>query len=223
MVRFNESEIKKAIKTIRASLKANKGLPSTVTMKDTDGKSRKLSKAQYNGLLEARNVFRLKNGRMPNYTTLNSTANNPIVLNYQDDSVSCACASFNMCVQMLYEWIDEKKIKQVFQTGSSGTAPSQVISGAKKLGYNVTKIDRNSKAVKKALDKGYPIMAHIDTIKAPCLGYAKNYGHWIMIHRINDTSYYVLDPTKGSKVCKFANIDKAMLDRTIYYYKVTIV
>ena len=61
MVRFNESEIKKAIKTIRANLKANKGLPSNITMKDMDGKSRKLSKAQYNGLLEARNVFRLHN------------------------------------------------------------------------------------------------------------------------------------------------------------------
>lgn len=225
MVSFNKSEVLKASKIVKNNIAKGKGVPKEVTLKVREtGKHKTLSKKEFAGVMEATNVFRLKQGRYPNYTTLNSTANNPLVMNYQDDSVSCACASFNMCVQLTYgEWIDEKAIKKTFGTGSSGTAPSQVIAGARKYGYSVEKIARNSSAVKKAISKGYAVLMHIDTSKAPSLGYRKdrNYGHWITCYGVTDNGKYkIADPTKGIKVAPISEINKAMLNRTIYYYQV---
>lgn len=222
MVSFSKSEVLRGAKLVKNSIAKGKGIPKELTLKVREtGKNKTISKAHFAGIMEATNVFRLKQGRYPNYTSLNSTASNPMVLNYQDDSVSCACASFNMCVQLTYgEWIDEKAIKKTFGTGSSGTAPSQVIAGAKKYGYSVEKIARNSSAVKKALEKGYAILAHIDTKPATCLGYKNNYGHWTVIYGLSDGKYKIADPTKGIKTCSTKVYDKAMLNRTIYYYQV---
>jgi hypothetical protein len=223
MTSFSKSEVLKGAKTVKNSIKNGKGIPSSITLKTREnGKEKKLTKAQFAGIMESTNVFILKNGRYPKYTTLNSTANNPLVMNYQNDSVSCGPASFNMCVQLLYgEWIGEKAIKKTFGTGSSGTDPSQIIAGAKKYGYTVEKIGRNYASVKKALDKGYPILAHIDTKPATCLGYKNNYGHWTVIYGYTKDGYYkIADPTKGIKICAPRIYDKAMLNRTIYYYQV---
>ncbi|MBQ9026945.1 MAG: C39 family peptidase [Methanobrevibacter sp.] len=222
MSSFSKSEVLRGAKIFRNSIVKGKGVPKEVTLKVREtGKNKTLTRKQFAGIMEATNVFRLKQGRYPNYTTLNSTANNPLVMNYQDDSVSCGCASFNMCVQLTYgEWIDEKAIKKTFGTGSSGTAPSQIIAGAKKYGYAVEKIARNSSAVKKALEKGYAILAHIDTKPATCLGYQNNYGHWTVIYGLDDGKYKIADPTKGIKTCSTKIYDKAMLGRTIYYYQV---
>lgn len=222
MTSFNKTEVLKGAKLQKNNIKNSKGLLKTITLKTREtGKNKTLTKKEFAGIMEATNVFRLKRGRYPNYTTLNSTANNPLVMNYQDDSVSCACASFNMCIQLLYgEWVDEKKIKQVFGTGSSGTSPDQVITGAKKLGYKVEKIARNSAGVKKALDKGYVVLAHIDTKPATCLGYKNNYGHWTVIYGLTDGKYKIADPTKGIKTCSTKIYDNAMLNRVIGYYQV---
>ena len=224
MTKFLKNEVLKGMKTVKNGIKNGKGILKEITMKADNGKTIKLDKAHYNGVFEATNVFRLKQGRYPNYTTLNSTANNPLVMNYQDDSVSCGCASMNMCIQLVYgEWVDEKQIKKVFGTGSSGTAPDQLITGAKKLGYKVEKIPRNSASVKKARSKGYAVLMHIDTQKAPSLGYRsdKNWGHWITCYGVtNNGKYRIADPTKGIKVAPIKEIDKAMLNRTINYYQV---
>ena len=69
MVRFYEKDLVKGAKTIKKSIKENKGYPSTLSLTDTDGKIRKLSKKQYFGVYQARNLFRLNHGRFPNYTT----------------------------------------------------------------------------------------------------------------------------------------------------------
>ena len=223
-MRFSKSEMQKASKTIRTSIKANKGLPSTITMKSMDGKSHKITKAQYNGLFEAQNIFILKNNRYPNYTTLNSTANNPLVLNYQNDKYSCCVASFNMCVQMLYDWISESKIKTTFKTNTSGTDPSNFINGAKKLGYKVTRIPRTYSAVKQAIQKGYAVQIHYETggsTKPQCMGFENNYGHYAMIYAYTNDGYLkVADPTKGLKKCSPKQLEKATNGRDIGYYSI---
>ena len=195
-------------------------MPNTLSMKDMDGKQHTLSKAQYAGLYEAQNVFYLKNGRQPNYTTLNSTANNPLVMDYQNDSVSCGPASLAMAIQMLYDFVGEKTCKSKCGAGRNGTAPVDLINGAKKLGYAMNKINRNSSSVRTQLQMGRPVIAHIDTKPASCLGYINNYGHYVLIYDITNTHYKVADPTKGLKTCKFNILDKAMLHRTINYYSV---
>lgn len=222
MTKFMKKEVLNAMNKVKQNIKQGKGYLSSLTMLNDAGKQIKLSKAEYMGIFEATNVFRLKRGRYPNYTTLNSTANNPLVMNYQDDSVSCGVASFNMAVQMLCgEWIDESTIKKTFKTGSGGTSPSDMINGASKLGYKVEKISRNYSSVKKAVSKAYPVIAHIDTKPATCLGYKNNYGHYILIYAITKEGYYkIADPTKGLKTCSPKNIDNAMLGRTINYYQV---
>ena len=224
MAQFSKAVMSATAKTIRNSIKDGKGYPSSVTMKDMNGKSHKITKAQYMGLFEAQNVFILKNNRYPNYTTLNSTANNPLVLNYQDDKYSCCVASFNMCVQMLFDWISESKIKSTFKTNTSGTDPSNMISGASKLGYTATKIARNYSAVKKSLQKGYPVLVHYETggsTKPACMGFSNNYGHYMMIYAVTSDGYYrCADPTKGLKKCNPKAIDGATNGRSIYYYSI---
>lgn len=223
MVKFSKNVMNNASKIIRKSLKEGKGVPKTVTMVDMSGKSHKLNKSEYAGLFEAQNVFILKNNRYPNYVTLNSTANNPLVLNYQNDSVSCAVASFNMAVQMLYGWISEVEIKRRFKTNTNGTDPSNMISGAKSLGYKVSRISRNFDGVKQSLKKGFPVIAHIQTRNAKCLGYRNDYGHYVLIYGVTASgAYKVADPTKGLKSCKATELDKATNGRSIYYYSVGI-
>ena len=116
MVKFMNDAIVKASKTIQKSIKEGKGLPASISMKDSEGKTHKLDKKQYNGLFESRNVFILKNGRVPNYVTLNSTANNPLVMNYQDSSTTCGPTSLSMAVQMLYGNVSEAEFKKACKT-----------------------------------------------------------------------------------------------------------
>ena len=73
MIKFMNDVIVKASKTIRKNIKEGKGVPTRLVMMDSNGNSHKLSKKEVAGLFEARNVFILKNGRLPNYVTLNST------------------------------------------------------------------------------------------------------------------------------------------------------
>ena len=220
MVRFSKNMMNDGTKRMQKFIKEKKRMPNTLFMKDMNGKEHTLSKAQYAGLYEAQNVFYLKHGRQPNYTTLNSTANNPLVMDYQNDSVSCGPASLAMAIQMLYDFVGEKTCKSKCGTGRNGTAPADLINGAKKLGYAMNKINRNSSSVRTQLQMGRPVIAHIDTKPASCLGYINNYGHYVLIYDITNTYYKVADPTKGLKTCKFSILDKAMLYRTINYYSV---
>ena len=224
MVKFSKKEMSATAKTLRKNIKSGKGYKSYVSMVDMNKKAHKLSKAQYMGLFEAQNVFIMKNGRYPNYVTLNSTANNPLVMNYQDNGYTCGPTSLSMAIQMLFGYVSEKKCATACGTViGSGTSPDKLIAGAKSLGYKLTKISRNKTAVKSALSKAEPVIAHIQTKPATCLGYTGDYGHYILIYGMtNDGLYKIADPTKGIKKCKPTILDHATNGRAIYYYRVGI-
>lgn len=224
MFKFSKNEMKKVSKTIQKSIKENKGIPSKVSMKDMDGKTHKLDKKHFAGLFESRNVYILKHGNIPNYVTLNSTANNPLVIDYQNNSLTCGPTSLSMASQMLYGYTSEPAFAKACKTGSAGTSPANLIAGAKTLGYKVTTIGRNSSAVKNSLKLGKPVVAHIQTggnTKPACLGYINNYGHYILIYGVSGEYYLVADPTKGLKKCAFSQINKATNGRSINYYSVS--
>lgn len=213
-----------AAKALRKNVKNGKGYLSYLSMTDMNGKKHKLTKAQYMGLFEAQNVFIMKNGRYPNYVTLNSTANNPLVMDYQDNGYTCGPTSLSMAIQMLFGYKSEKTCaKECGTVIGSGTTPDKLINGAKKLGYKLTRISRNKTAVKAALTKAEPVIAHIQTRPATCLGYVGDYGHYILIYGLTNDGYYkIADPTKGIKKCKANNIDMATNGRDIGYYRVGI-
>ena len=224
-MRFSKAEMSKASKTLRAQIKNGKGYLSYLTMTDMNGKKHKLTKAEYMGLFEAQNVFILKNGRYPNYVTLNSTASNPLVMDYQDNGYTCGPTSLSMAIQMLFSYKSEKTCaKECGTVIGSGTSPDKLINGAKKLGYKLTKISRNKTAVKSALTRGEPVIAHIQTKPATCLGYTGDYGHYILVYGLTSDGYYkIADPTKGIKKCKANILDAATNGRAIYYYRVGII
>lgn len=224
MVRFMNDVIVKTSQKIRKSICEGKGLPSSVEMKDSDGKNHKISKAYYNGLFEARNIFIRKHGRVPNYVTLNSKANNPLVIDYQNNKYNCCPASLSMASQMLYSYVSEQKCAKILKTNTNGTDPNNLINNAPKLGFKVTPISRNKSSVSKSLNNVCPVIAHIQTKPATCLNYVNDYGHYILIYGVTATGLYkVADPTKGLKTCKPGVLDKATNGRDIKYYSVSLI
>ena len=223
--KFMNSEIVKISKTLRKAVKDGK-LPSTVNLKDSKGKTHKLDKKHYMGLFEQRNVFALKNGRVPKYVVLNTTASNPLVMDYQDNGYTCCPTSLSMCIGFLFDYHSESECaKKLGTVYGSGTDPSKLIANAPKLGVTVKPLGKRAYAnVKKQLDKGRPVIAHIQTKSASCLGYKGDYGHYIVIYKAFKkglTKYYrVADPTKGIHDCKSGILDKATNGRDIKYYTV---
>jgi len=210
MKRYNKTEYTDARKRIRKFIKANHRRPNYCNFKNTEGKIDNLSKAEYTGLFQGYMLFCLKHGREPNYLTLNSNANYPVVVNYQDDPYSCCPTSLQMCMQFLFEYKSEATVKKALGTTKNGTTPAQLMTNAKKLGYKVTPIAREFKAVKKALDEYKPLIFHIETKSAgDCLGFHNSYGHYIMCYKAVDNKYYVIDPTKGKHTCNFMKLNRA--------------
>ena len=208
--RFNKQDYTEARKRIRTFIKANHRLPRHCNFKDQNGKIHNLTPKEYCGLFEGYMLFCLKHGREPNYLTLNTTANYPLVVNYQDDQYSCCPTSLQMCMQFLFEYKSEATVKKALGTTKSGTTPQQLVTGAKKLGYKVTPIGRNFKSVKEALDKYCPVIMHIETLSAKqCLGYKNSYGHYIMCYKADNAKYFVIDPTKGKHTCNMNTLEKA--------------
>ena len=225
-MKFLNKDIVIASKTLRKAVKDGKGLPSNITINDSNNKPRKLSKAQYMGLFEQRNVFCLKHSRVPNYVELRSTANNPLVMDYQNNGYTCCPTSLSMAIGMLVQYHSESECaKKLGTVYGSGTDPSKLISNAPKLNVNAKPMERTYKNVKASLDKGRPVIAHIQTKPAgSCLGFSGDYGHYILIYsayRSGLTYYYkVADPTKGLKTCKASILDKATNGRNIKYYSI---
>lgn len=210
MKRYNKTEYTDARKRIRRFIKENHRLPKHCNFKNQQGKIDNLTRREYCGLFQGYMQFYLKHGREPNYLTLNSEANYPLVINYQDDPYSCGVASLQMCLQFLFDYKYESYIKKTLGTNKSGTTPAQLINGAKKLGYKVTPIKREFKEVKKALDNYCPVILQIETKSAgKCLGYKNSYGHYIMCYKAVDNKYYVIDPTKGKHTCNFMKLNRA--------------
>ena len=223
MTSFSKSEMNKASKSIQKSIKNGQGVPKSLKMiARENGKTVTVDKAHFAGLFESQNIFIRHHGRYPNYVTLNSTANNPLVMDYQDNGYTCGPTSLSMASQMLYGYTSEKAFAKACHTQiGSGTSPDNLIAGAKSLGYNVSPIARNYSAVKKCIQLGIPVVAHIQTKPAKCLGFINDYGHFILIYGITKDGYYkVADPTKGLKTCKPSILDKATNGRNIHYYKV---
>lgn len=223
MKRFQKPEYTDARKRIRTFIKKNHRLPNYVNFKDTNGKTHNLNKREYCGLFEGYMQFCLKNNREPNYLTFHSTSNNPVVVNYQDDKYSCGPTSLQMCLQFLFDYKSEATVKKALGTNKNGTSPTQLINGAKKLGYKVTIIPREFKEVKKSLDQYKPVIMQIETTSAgQCLGYQHSYGHYIMCYKAQDNKYYVIDPTKGPHTCNFMTLNRATGGGNRKFYSVEI-
>ena len=223
LIRVNKKEYTDARHRIRAFIKKNKRLPKYCTFKTQNGKETKLTTTEYCGLFQGYMQFYQKHGREPNYLTLNSKASIPMILNYQDDKYSCCPASLQMALMFLFDYKYESYLKKTLGTTTSGTSPEKLINGAKKLGYKVTSIDREFRLVKKALNEYKPVLMHIQTKPAKCLGYLNDYGHWIVCYRAGDNTYYIADPTKGYKKCNMNTINKATNGRNIKYYTVEMI
>lgn len=203
-------------------IKEHERYPKTLRMVDSTNKTHILTKEQYMGLFEAENVFRIKHNRQPNYVTYNSTANNSLALDYQDGKMTCCPTSLSMCSQLLFHYKSENECAKALGTDKNkGTSPSQLINNANKLGFKVVVIGRDYKTVVKALSKGYGVIMHIETgnkTRPKCLGYINNYGHYVCCYQAKNNKYYIADPTKGLKVCKASEIDKAKNGRDLKYY-----
>lgn len=224
MVTFSKDMMNDGSKRLKNFVNKNKRLPNTLKMKSREGKTYELNKGQYAGLYENENVFQVKHNRQPNYTTLNSTTNNPLCMNYQDNGYNCGPASLSMISMLLYKYTSEISFVKACKTNKNGTSPDNLIVGAKSLGFKVSKINRNLAGVKNALNNGVSgVLAHIQTKPATCLGYLNDYGHWIVIYGVGGDKYVIADPTKGLKTCSTNILDKATNGRAIYYYKVELV
>ena len=223
-MRFNKDEVLKTAKTIRNNIKNGKGLPNKVMMKNSDGKMTSLSKTEYLGLYQQRNIFRLRNGREPNFVQLNSKCGTlPVAMNYQDNGYTCCPTSLSMATMCLFGYKSESECAKTLGTVyGSGTSPSDLVANAPKLGYTAKRIKRNYESVLASLQKGRPIVAHIQTRNATCLGYRGDYGHYVLIYWCKDGYYYIADPTKGIHKCKSTILDKATNGRDIGYYSINI-
>lgn len=223
LIQFDKSEMNSAKKRIRNFLKINGFLPNSARMKDKNtGKTIKVKKREYEYLFEAQHLFIKNNGYQPNWVTMAGESDNAVIQNYQPDVYTCAVYSFQMCCQFLFDWISPSKIKKAFKTNVNGTTPANLIAGAKSLGYKVTAIPRTFASVKKCLDKGIPVLAHIQTKNATCLSYEYDYGHYIHLNKAKDNKFFVCDPSRSPRWCNASQIINATNGRDIKFYKVEI-
>lgn len=231
MVRFSEAVMLDGAKRMRTWLKSHDKLPAWLTMTGLDdNKTYELTPKQYAGLYENRNGYFKSHGRFPTRTTLVYESKNPLVWFHQPNIWTCCPTSVAMCSEYLYNThsITECKVALgTVESGEVGTSPSQLINNIHKLGMVATRIPRTSEAVKKSLDAHHPIVAHIETGKATkpkCLGYIKNYGHYICIYdySLNGRVYKVADPTKGLKPCSCDEINHATNGRDIGFYSISL-
>lgn len=224
-MRFSKSMLQDGAKRMNKWLKKGEGLPNWLKMTDMDTKKEyKLTPKQYAGLYESMNVFILKNGRYPNYVTLTSNANNPLVFDPQSTNYTCCPTSLSMASQLLYNYHSEQQCAKILQTSKNGgTSPANLIKYAPKLGFKILPIARKSSEVKKYLKKGFPVICHwqVDQTRK-CKGdYVSKFGHYGLIWKTDLTHYIVADPAKGvSRKYKFKCLDNANKGYRQNYYVV---
>lgn len=214
-----------ARKTFRKHIKNNNNYPNYITIPDNTGKKYDVLKADYMGIFEAMHMFAIRNGRLPNWVIHNTTANNPLVIDYQNNGYNCGPTSLSMCLQMFADYISEPTLAKYAGTNRNGTGPADLKRTAKHYGYGMTEIGRNSKAVQDSLSKCRPVLMHIHTSYAggrSCLGYRGAYGHYIMCYGMRNGRYLIADPTKGFKVCNPVAIDNARSSSNMKYYSISI-
>lgn len=224
MIRFSKKQLLDGEKRLFEWLQRGEGAAGYLTLTNMDGKKQRLYPKQYAGLYESMNMFRLNNGRDPNYVTLNSTANNPLVFDRQNTNYTCCPTSLSMASQLLYHYKSENECSKALGTSpSSGTSPQQLIANAGKLGFKAVPIERNSKAVKSSLQNGYPVIVHFQTNQTKnCKGdYIGAFGHYSLCWGFTDKEYVIADPSKGVKrKYKFNCLDNANKGYRQNYYSI---
>ena len=225
-LRFNKAMLTDGAKRMNKWLKKGDGYPNWLKMTDMDKhKEYKLTPHQYNGLYENVNLFWIRNGRYPNYASLDHNATfNSLVMDYQNVNYSCCSQSLSMASQLLFNPKTESQcIKALGTAPKVGTSPQQLIDNAPKLGFKIIPIERNAKSVKAQLKKGFPVITHwqVDQTRN-CKGdYISKFGHYGLIWRTTDTEYVVADPSKGvNRKYKFLCMDKANKGYRQNYYAV---
>lgn len=224
--KFSKDEIYKAGQTLKKHIKNNDNYPNFITMTSMSGNTYDVQRSIYMSLLEGRNMFAIKRGRNPNWVRADSTANNPLVIDYQNNGYNCGPTSLSMGIQMFGEYISENTLAKEGGTTRNGTSPAQLKYAAKKHGYQLEEISRNKKAVQNSLDKCRPVVMHIHTRYAggrSCLGYMGSYGHYILCYRMSGEKYEIADPTKGFKTCPSTGIDDAKSGDFMRYYSLRAV
>ena len=218
---MKKETIKKAMKTVRASVKAGKDQPKTLTMTDMNGKKRILTKKQYCGLFDNQAKYFHANGRYPNYTTYLYDTDTPFVGSRQPNSWTCGSTSLSNASTQILDYKTELECRKACQTTTNGTTPANLIAGAEKLGITVKKMDRTFNMVRKAINHGFGVIAHIQTANVPCLSYKNDYGHYICIYNTTDDyKFKVYDPSRDYQVCNANSIIKATGGRDIHFYAV---
>ncbi len=207
---------------IQQFIKENKRLPNYVTIRDMDKNiGIEVPLRQYCGLYFSDYTFWLKNGRHPNYVTLNLEKSEPIIQNFQDNSVNCCPASLSMVSTKLFRPKTEGECATVLGTTSNGTNPANLTANAPRLGFTAEAMTRTPKNVSEALAEYKGVMVHYQTGAAKsCDGFLRDYGHYAVIKSVSNGRYYIMDPTKGSFSCPTAIMDQATNGRTLYYYKI---
>ena len=224
-LRFSKAMLQDGAKRMNRWLKKEQYYPNWLLMKDTNSKEHKLTPKQYCGLYENVNIFLIKNGRWPNYATLDHTANNPLVMDYQNVNYTCCPTSLSMASQLLWNYHSEQECAKALGTSpGSGTSPDQLINNAGKLGFKIIPIKRDSTEVKKYLKKKYPVICHWQTGQTKkCKGdYIGNFGHYGLIWNTTSTEYVVADPSKGvNRKYKYACLNNANQGYRQNYYVVS--
>ena len=220
--KFYRNTISEAAKVYRTHIKNNKNYPNYLTMEDSAGKIFNIGRSAYMGIFEDVSRFAVKNGREPNYVVADGTANNPLAIDYQNNSVNCGPTSLSMGAQMLGIWVSELSFAKACGTSRLGTGPAELIKGAERYGIKMYAIDRTYEAVRKSINEGSPVIAHIHTSYAggrSCLGYSGSYGHYILIYGVSGDYYLIADPTKGFKKCYYSSINNARSSTNMKFYR----
>ncbi|AEG18621.1 cysteine peptidase family C39 domain-containing protein [Methanobacterium paludis] len=224
-IRINKAQLLDGANGISNFIKANKRFPNYATLTDSNNKQQKVLKANYLDFYKRAFQWAVNHGDIfPNYGTVIGTGTSPIPQNYQDSSTTCGPTSLSMGSCGLFKYKSEAQFKAACNTTSSGTTPENLIAGAAKLGFKLTKISRNIAGVKAALNQCKPVIAHIQTKNATCLGYKGDYGHYVLIKGLSGDDHYLInDPTKGENItCLSTILDNATDGREIYYYSMEL-
>ena len=220
-IRFDKAEMQKAMKTVRENVKQGEGQPLQLKMKDMNGKTHLMKKNQYCGLFDNGAKFFIHNGRQANWVSYLYDSPTGFVGQEQPNSWTCGSTSLANASTQILNYKTELQCRKACKTTTNGTSPSNLIQGAKTLGIKVEKINRTFNAVKSSINKGYGVIAHIQTENVPCLNYKKSYGHWVSIYNTTqDYKFKVYDPSRNYKVCNANQIIKATGGRNLHFYAV---
>lgn len=222
-MRFNAASLRDGEQRVQGFIRSNGRLPNYLTLREMDRQTNeKIPLRQYCGLYFSDYQFWLKQGRHPNYVTLNLEKGEPIIQNFQDNSVNCCPASLSMISTKLFRPKSESECASILGTTKNGTNPTQLVANAPKLGFTAEAMTRTPKNVSEALSEYKGVMVHYMTKSAPCSSFINQYGHYAVIQKVSDGRYTVMDPTKGTFTCPTSMLDQATAGRSIYYYKISL-